>query len=36
MEQCRIKSEKGNTMPLDKKTLELIAIGASVGSGCDD
>lgn len=36
MRQCHLQTEKGETMPLDRKTLELVAIGASVGSGCDD
>jgi alkylhydroperoxidase/carboxymuconolactone decarboxylase family protein YurZ len=36
MKQCQMQAEKGVTMPLDKKTLELVAIGASIGSGCDD
>ena len=36
MRQCKLKTEKGEAMPLDKKTLELVAIGASIGSGCDD
>ena len=36
MKQCQLQSKKGDAMPLDRKTLELVAIGASVGSGCDD
>ena len=36
MRQCQLQAEKGEAMSLDKKTLELVAIGASVGSGCDD
>ncbi len=36
MKQGQMQTGKGGTMLLDKKMLELVAIGASVGSGCDD
>jgi len=36
MEQCQLQTEQGETTRLDKKMLEFVAIGASVGSGCDD
>lgn len=36
MNQCRIELEKKRKPTIDRKTLELVAIGASVGSGCDD
>ncbi len=36
MKECRIETEKKSTPTVDRKTLELVAIGASIGSGCDD
>lgn len=36
MDQCRIESEETRKPTIDRKTLELVAIGASIGSGCDD
>jgi len=36
MDECRIETEKKRKAPIDRKTLELVAIGASIGSGCDD
>ena len=36
MKECQLKSSNEGKMPRDRKTLELVAIGASVGSGCTD
>lgn len=36
MDQCRIETEEKRKSPIDRKTLELVAVGASIGSGCDD
>lgn len=36
MDQCRIETEEKRKAPIDRKGLELVAIGASIGSGCDD
>lgn len=36
MKECRIETEKKNKATVDRKTLELVAMGASIGSGCDD
>ena len=36
MNKCHIEAEEKRKSPIDRKTLELVAIGASIGSGCDD
>lgn len=36
MDQCLIGTDEKRKAPIDRKTLELVAIGASIGSSCDD
>jgi len=36
MNKCHIEAEEKRKPTIDRKTLELVAIGASIGSGCDD
>lgn len=36
MNQRLIGTDEKRKAPIERKTLELVAIGASIGSGCDD